>query len=251
MDQICPKGVFPVESGKSEQRDWILHIRIRVATNLALNWQFWFFGPNVPKKGTFGRKQKSVSLKFIIKTVSLNSKYSNEARCHISSCYGTSRPIKRELTIYFTARPRVKFASEKTMALLGQTRDSWPSMAPLGHVELTKMQKLLESKSKNENDKQNENKNKNSFWFSFSFLFSFCFSFSFSFSFLFVFVFVFFFVYVFIFVFAFVFIFIFVFVFVFTFIFVYVFVFVFLFFFFFFIVFCFFSFCFWILLLHL
>ena len=47
------------------------------------------------------------------------------------------------------------------MALLGQSRDSWPSMAPLGHVELTKMQKLLESKNKNqnENEKQNENKN--------------------------------------------------------------------------------------------
>ena len=36
-------------------------------------------------------------------------------------------------------------------------------MAPLGHVELTKMQKLLESKNKNqhENEKQNENKNEN------------------------------------------------------------------------------------------
>ena len=45
------------------------------------------------------------------------------------------------------------------MALLGQSRESWPSMAPLGHVELTKMQKLLKSKNKNknENEKQNEN----------------------------------------------------------------------------------------------
>ena len=31
-------------------------------------------------------------------------------------------------------------------------------MAPLGHVELTKMQKLLESKNKNKNQNQNENK---------------------------------------------------------------------------------------------
>ena len=47
------------------------------------------------------------------------------------------------------------------MALLGQSRDSWPSMASLGHVELAKMQQLLESKNKNqnENEKQNENKN--------------------------------------------------------------------------------------------
>ena len=51
------------------------------------------------------------------------------------------------------------------MALLGKVRNSLPSMAPLDHVELTKMQKLLESKnkSKNENEKQNENKNENLF----------------------------------------------------------------------------------------
>ena len=56
------------------------------------------------------------------------------------------------------------------MGLLGQSRDSWPSMPPLGHVELTKMQKLSKSKNKsqNENEKQNENKKENSFSFSFS-----------------------------------------------------------------------------------
>ena len=40
------------------------------------------------------------------------------------------------------------------MALLGQSRDSRPSMAPLGHVELTKRQKLLESKNKNKNENE-------------------------------------------------------------------------------------------------
>ena len=68
------------------------------------------------------------------------------------------------------------------MTLLGQSRDSWPSMAPLGHVELTKMQKIIESKNKNQN--QNENKDENSFLFSFSFLFLFHFCFCFSVSFL-------------------------------------------------------------------
>ena len=63
------------------------------------------------------------------------------------------------------------------MALLGQVRESWSSMAPLGHVELTKIQKLLESnnKNQNENEKQNENKSENSFLFSLLFLFSVCF----------------------------------------------------------------------------
>ena len=42
-------------------------------------------------------------------------------------------------------------------------------MAPLGHVDLTKMQKLLKSKNQNENENKNEN------LFSFSFLFSFYF----------------------------------------------------------------------------
>ena len=57
-----------------------------------------------------------------------------------SRCYGTSRSIKREreLSIYGTARPRGKFANENAMALLGKIRESWSSMAPLGHVEVQK-----------------------------------------------------------------------------------------------------------------
>ena len=48
---------------------------------------------------------------------------------------------------------RAKIANENTMVLSGQIRDSWPSMAALGDVELTKTQKLLESKNKNKNEK--------------------------------------------------------------------------------------------------
>ena len=40
------------------------------------------------------------------------------------------------------------------MALLGQSRDSLPSMTPLDHVELTKIQNLLESKNKNKNENE-------------------------------------------------------------------------------------------------
>ena len=70
-------------------------------------------------------------------------------------------PSKRELTVYGTSRPRG--FNRNAMALLVKSRDSWPSMAPLGHLELTKMQNLLKSKNKsqNENENQNENKNKN------------------------------------------------------------------------------------------
>ena len=140
----------------------------------------------------------------------MNSAYS------IFRSYGTSRSIKKDLIIYGTARPRRKFANENPMPLLGQVRKSWLSMAPLGYVESTKMQKLLESKNRNkkENQNQNESKNENSsfnsflffihFLFSFSFLYSFYFAFSFSFSLLLLFSFLFF-IFVFVFVFIFVF----------------------------------------------
>ena len=45
------------------------------------------------------------------------------------------------------SRPRR--VNRNAMARLGQPRDNWPSMAPVDHVELTKMQNLLESKNKN------------------------------------------------------------------------------------------------------
>ena len=57
------------------------------------------------------------------------------------------------------------------MALLGQSRDSGPSMAPLGQVELSKMEKFLESKNKNKSENENENKKEKSFLFSFWFWF--------------------------------------------------------------------------------
>ena len=62
--------------------------------------------------------------------------------------------------------PLGQFEVTKTLLdFLGQSRDSWPFMALLGHVELIKMQKLLESKNKNKNEigKKNkiENENKN------------------------------------------------------------------------------------------
>ena len=45
------------------------------------------------------------------------------------------------------------------MRPLGQSRDSWPTMGALGHVEVRKMKKLLEGKKKNQNgnEKQKEN----------------------------------------------------------------------------------------------
>ena len=63
----------------------------------------------------------------------------------------------RELAIYGTARPQAKFKNKNAMALLGQVKDSWWSIGPLGNAELTKTQKLLESKSKNKNENEKTN----------------------------------------------------------------------------------------------
>ena len=71
-----PKKVFPVKKWKSDHHYWtpdiqvslctkfllnlkilifltrfaILHIQISLVRNFSSNWQFWFFGPNFPKK---------------------------------------------------------------------------------------------------------------------------------------------------------------------------------------------------------
>ena len=60
LTKFAQKRASPIENEKSEHHLWILHIRIRLATltNLALNWQFWHFGPNFPKKGHFWSETK-------------------------------------------------------------------------------------------------------------------------------------------------------------------------------------------------
>ena len=102
--------------------------------------------------------------------------------------YATSRPIKRQLSVYGTSKSR----------------------------RVNKMQKLIESKNKSKNVNKNpkENKNKNflfsflfscclhfCFYFHFCFHFRFCFNFHFCFNFVFVFIFVFIFVCIFVFAF--------------------------------------------------
>ena len=169
IDQICQKRVFPVENRKSEHRHWILRIRIGLGA-MALPGQ----------SRERGRERQ------------------REWERHTNTHRETQR--ERELTIYSIAGPRAKFANENAMALLGQVRDSWPSMVPLGHMELTKTQEIfilililfLV------------------YILVFIFVFQFCFSFHFRFCFHFCFCFRFCFLFVFIFVFAFVLIFVFV-----------------------------------------
>ena len=113
----------------------------------------------------------------------LSLKYSvNDFRCHISSYYGTSRPIKREFAIYGTSRLGRKFANEddtsrpskRELTIYGTSR-------PRG---VKKMQKLLESKNEQKKKRKikikMKTKTKIHFYFHFRYLlFSFLFLFLF------------------------------------------------------------------------
>ena len=53
LEETCPKKeFFPSKIKKNEYQHWILHTRIGQVPNFSLNWQFWHFGPNLPKNGT-------------------------------------------------------------------------------------------------------------------------------------------------------------------------------------------------------
>ena len=53
------KMVFPVKNWKSQHHHWILHIQISLLVpNFCFNWQFWFFWPDLSKKGFYGLKHK-------------------------------------------------------------------------------------------------------------------------------------------------------------------------------------------------
>ena len=141
-------------------------------SSFTLNWQYWQFGPNLPKKGILIESEKSehchwilhirISLwiKFRLKltiltiwtkfaqkrhsgqkpkkwTASLNSGYSNYSRYQI--CPKRLFPVKNEKgeQHHWILHIRIRLGAIilRAMTLLGQSRESWPSMAPLGHVE--------------------------------------------------------------------------------------------------------------------
>ena len=98
-----------MKSRKSKHHHRILQIRISLATKFQLKLIILSFWTKFAQKECFQSKKKKVSsiIEFCIFELSQNS-----------------RRIKRELTIYGTARPRGKFANENAMALLGQVRES-------------------------------------------------------------------------------------------------------------------------------
>ena len=107
LDKNLPKRVFLVKNEKSEHHHWILQIRISLSIKFHLKLTILTFWTK------FNWKQKR-------STTLLNSAYSNRARCHISRCCRTSRPIKRVDYLWQHY--------ENAMAPLGQVRVSWLSI---------------------------------------------------------------------------------------------------------------------------
>ena len=54
--------------------------------NFSLNWQVWIFGPNLPKKGVFGLKQKKWTVPWIL---------------HNQICLGAKLQLKLRILIFF------------------------------------------------------------------------------------------------------------------------------------------------------
>ena len=61
MDQICPKGVFPVYHRKGEHDRWVLHIRISLDTKFKLKLTILIFWTKFSQKQCFRSKTEKVN----------------------------------------------------------------------------------------------------------------------------------------------------------------------------------------------
>ena len=57
MDQICLKRVFKTKNVNTTTEFYVFEL-VQV-TNFGLNWQFWFFRPNLPERGFQSETKKS------------------------------------------------------------------------------------------------------------------------------------------------------------------------------------------------
>ena len=76
--KFAQKGCFQSKRKKVNSITEFSIFELVSVTNFSFNWQFWLFGPNLPKKGISTQKQKKW-------TASLNSACSNYCRHQISA----------------------------------------------------------------------------------------------------------------------------------------------------------------------
>ena len=65
MDQICQKGYFESKIDKMNITIEFCIFELVLVPNFSWNWQFWFLGPNLPKKGISSLKQKDSTFKCV------------------------------------------------------------------------------------------------------------------------------------------------------------------------------------------
>ena len=172
MDQISLKRYFRPKTKTVNIPTEFCIFELVLSTTFRLQLTNFIFRPNFPKRVFPVENEKSKYHHWIL-----------HIQIRLGAIFlGATAILGQVSESWLSMAPLGHVGLTKTLwHFLGQSRESRPSMAPLDHVELTKMQKQLESKikSKNENWNQNENKNENSLLFSFLFLFTFSFLFSF------------------------------------------------------------------------
>ena len=77
FEQICLTRYFPLKAEKVNITDDFSIFELVLLTNFSLNWQYWLFEPNLPKKDVSSLNQKKW-------TPPLNSAYSNQSTYQIS-----------------------------------------------------------------------------------------------------------------------------------------------------------------------
>ena len=75
--KFAPKGYFQSKTEKVNSTTKFCIFKLVLLPNFSLNWQFWFSGPNLPKKGISSLHQKKW-------TPPINSAYSNQSTYQIS-----------------------------------------------------------------------------------------------------------------------------------------------------------------------
>ena len=138
-----PKKGISSLNRNNKHGHWILHIRIRLATKFQLKLVILIFWTKFRQKGYFSSKtRKSEQHHWILHIgIRLATKFHLRLTCLIFStkiCPKSVFPVKNKKKseqhhwiLHIRIRLDVIFLGP--MALLGQWRESGPSMAPLGH----------------------------------------------------------------------------------------------------------------------
>ena len=138
MDQICSKSGFPIKNRKSEYHHWILNVWISVGTKFQLQLIILIFWTKFAQKGYFHSETEKV--RYQISASTDNFDFLDQI------CPKRVFPLKNKKIEqhHWILHHRIRLGAIflGAMALLGQSRESWPSMALLGHVENSQMKML-------------------------------------------------------------------------------------------------------------